>query len=178
MARVILSGAPGVGKTTLLATLAVMGFRTVSESARAIIAERLAAGLSPRPESLEFAKETLRRDTKKYEAVGSAPDLVFFDRGAIEAIAMVNEAQSMSAGELAAQLANFHFHPQVFILPPWREIYTTDSEREHTFEHAERVHGALTAWYAALGYAVHTVPCASLAVRALHVLHVIHHSAA
>jgi len=50
MPHVIVTGGPGVGKTTLLVELAAMGYATVEESARAIIAERLASGASRRPD--------------------------------------------------------------------------------------------------------------------------------
>jgi predicted ATPase len=43
MRGVVLTGGPGAGKTTLLEELGAMGYAIVPESARAIIAERLAA---------------------------------------------------------------------------------------------------------------------------------------
>jgi predicted ATPase len=66
MPHVIVTGGPGAGKTTLLAELAARGYATVDESARAIIAERLARGESPRPDQGAFAREILRRDIDKY----------------------------------------------------------------------------------------------------------------
>src|SRR5688572_16313828 len=68
MACVLITGGPGVGKTTLLADLGARGHATVVESARAIIAERRARGQSPRPDPIAFAQEILRRDTEKYHA--------------------------------------------------------------------------------------------------------------
>src|SRR5215831_1817656 len=57
MPRVVVTGGPGVGKTTLLAQLHASGYTIVSESARAIISERRRRGQSPRPEPAEFARE-------------------------------------------------------------------------------------------------------------------------
>jgi predicted ATPase len=54
MPRIVISGGPGAGKTTLLGELAALGYATVEESARAIIAERLAAGKSRRPDPVVF----------------------------------------------------------------------------------------------------------------------------
>jgi len=49
MRRVTLSGGPGAGKTSLLAELSRRGYSTVSDSARELIAERMARGWrSPR----------------------------------------------------------------------------------------------------------------------------------
>jgi predicted ATPase len=171
MPRVVITGAPGVGKTTLLGELALEGCRTVSESARAIIAARRAAGLSPRPRPREFAGEIFRRDIEKYRAAEGVKDWVFFDRSAVEALAMVHAADPLSSEDLGSHLAQLAYHPRVFILPPWKEIYTTDAERDQSFEHAEEVHEDLVRWYSQCGYALHTVPRQPAKERALHVLH-------
>jgi predicted ATPase len=62
MHRVVITGGPGDGKTFLIAQLSRRGFATVGESARAVIAERLAQGLPPRPDPESFAREILSRD--------------------------------------------------------------------------------------------------------------------
>src|SRR5688572_18221659 len=101
---VILTGGPGAGKTTLLAELAARGYATVDESARAVIAERLARGASPRPDPVAFAREILRRDIEKY-LEPRAPGWVFFDRSLIEALGMLHEASRPTTFELASMLA-------------------------------------------------------------------------
>ena len=35
----------------------------------------------------------------------------------------------------------------VFIFPPWEEIYCTDDERDHTFEHSVNVHESILQFY-------------------------------
>ena len=158
MRPIVITGAPGAGKTTLLAELAARGFRTVSESAREVIAERLARGEPPRPEPAEFAREILRRDAAKFalEVPGVAP--TFFDRSAIEALGMVDEATPLGEEELHRLLAAFKFHKTVFVLPPWEAIYQTDAERDHTFEHAQRVHTSIVRWYGRCAYSIEEVP--------------------
>ena len=79
---------------------------------------------------------------------------------------MLREASPLSAPELAAALAAHRFHTSVFILPPWREIYTTDAERDHSFPWVERVHSQLVQWYRSCGYVLHEVPRSPAAERA------------
>ena len=86
MPRFVITGGPGAGKTTLLAKLSALGYATVEESARAVIAERLARGVSARPAPPDFAREILRRDIAKYLAAPPTDEPVFFDRGVIEAL--------------------------------------------------------------------------------------------
>jgi predicted ATPase len=170
MPRVVITGGPGAGKTTLLAELARRGFATVPESARAIIAERLAQGLPPRPEPLAFAQEILRRDLQKHDAHDPEPDWTFYDRSALEAVGMLHDASPMSGADRAALLSRCSFHRTVFLLPPWEAIYATDAERDHPFAHAVRVHAALAAWYPACGYDLHELPCLPVPERADHLL--------
>lgn len=171
MPRVIVTGAPGVGKTTLLAELSRLGYDTVAESAREVISERLARGESPRPAPEAFAREVYRRDKLKYLIHESKDQLTFFDRSAVESLGMVNDVEPLSAAALQAELCALSFHPTVFLLPPWEEIYCVDAERDHTFAHAMRVHESLLGWYATCGYSIHQVPRASVPERANHLLY-------
>ena len=100
MPHVIVTGGPGVGKTTLLVELAVMGYTTVEESARAIIRERLARGASRRPDAVAFAQEILSRDIEKSLNQPCVSEWVFFDRGLIDALGMVHEASPLPSIEL------------------------------------------------------------------------------
>jgi predicted ATPase len=120
--RVILSGGPGAGKTTLLLELGRRGYRTISESAREVIAERLAQGDAPRPNPETFAREILRRDLAKYDTSSDGPSLIFFDRSAVEALGMLSEAAKLSADELTMQLKALEYSETVFVLPPWADI--------------------------------------------------------
>src|SRR5262249_21086060 len=173
MYRVVLTGGPGAGKTTLLRELAALGYVTVEESARAIIAERLARGASRRPDPLTFAREILARDIAKYVAQSHAAKWVFFDRGVIEALGMVQEVSPLPAQELAAMLDAYPFHRSVFVLPPWQAIYTTDSERDQSFVDAVNVHAKIVRWYDSCGYVLHEVPCLLSQQRAEYVLQVL-----
>lgn len=171
MPRVVITGGPGAGKTSLLNALAELGHETVEESARSVIAERLAAGNSPRPGPQEFALEVLRRDIEKYGRTEKSSKWVFFDRGVIEAVGWATEVGALPETEAGPTLGAYPFHPTVFVLPPWQAIYVTDAERDHDFEHAIEVHKSLRRWYSSCGYLLHEVPCLPVAARAKHVLH-------
>ena len=59
----------------------------------------------------------------------------------------------------------------VFVLPPWKEIFINDAERDQTFAEAVIVFERVTQWYRGLGYTIREVPRASLTERADFVLH-------
>lgn len=176
--RVVITGGPGAGKTTLLGELAARGFATFEESARSIIAARRAQGLTPRPEPVVFAREILRRDIKKYRRAPQGVGCVFYDRGAVEALAMLQAASPLPDGELRLMLSTYAFHRTVFVLPPWKAIYVNDAERDHSFAHAVKVHAQLVRWYRSCGYHLNEVPQLPVAERAEHVLLAIAHDEA
>src|SRR5438105_5502094 len=152
----------GAGKTTLLAELAGMGYATVEDSARAIIAERLARGDTPRPDLVAFAREILRRDIEKYLGQPQTSEWVFFDRGIVDAFGLLHEVSPLPASELQATLASYPFHPSVMLLQSWEAIYTTDAERDHR----------------SCGCILHEVPRLPVWQRAEHVLRILGESVA
>jgi predicted ATPase len=172
MPCIVLTGGPGAGKTTLLAKLASMGYMTVEESARGIIAERLASGLTRRPCPLEFARQILSRDIEKYIAQPQTSKWIFFDRGLIDALGMLHEVSPLPDEELKAILTRYPFHRSAFVLPPWEAIYTNDAERDQTYAESVEVYEKLRAWYHSCGYHIHEVPRLPVARRAMHVLEV------
>jgi predicted ATPase len=155
--RVVITGGPGAGKTTLLRELSARGFATAEDAPRAIIRSRRALGLSARPSPLEFAEEVLRRDIGSYKQ-HNGQTLTFFDRGVIDALAMVAHAAPQRLAESVALAADYPYHRVVFILPPWEEIYVNDEERDHSFGHAVRVYESVVTWCQLCGYVVASVP--------------------
>jgi predicted ATPase len=178
MPHEIVTGGPGAGKTALLRELAAMGYSTVEESARAIIAERLARGASPRPDALVFAQDILRRDIEKYLNQPRTSKWVFFDRGLIEALGMLHEVSPLPSIELKTLLASYPFHATVLVLPPWKAIYAKDAERDQSFAEAVEVHAKVVRWYRSCSYVLHEVPRLPVAQRAEHVLRILTASAA
>ncbi|HEX6721250.1 MAG TPA: AAA family ATPase [Burkholderiaceae bacterium] len=168
--RVVVSGGPGAGKTSLLQSLRVQGHAVGDDAARAIIRERKAAGLPPRPDPLAFAEAVMQRDVATYESAASPSGVVFFERSIVDALGMLDDAARLDAEELDVRLARHPYHHDVFVLPPWEAIYAHDDERDHPFAHAVRVHEHITRWYARCGYRVVEVPCMSLARRCAFVL--------
>jgi predicted ATPase len=173
MPRVVITGGPGSGKTTLLKELDARGFATVGDSAREVIAERLARGEAPRPDLPAFARQILGRDIANYHATAPAGAWIFFDRGVPDSIAFVHEVSPLPDRELHEMLGTYKVHPTVFVLPPWQEIYCTDSERDQTFDDARRVHDRVVRWYRACGYNLDEVPREPTSQRAAHVVGVL-----
>jgi predicted ATPase len=145
MRAVLLTGAPGAGKTTLLQALAARGFAVVSESARAVIRDRLAQGLPPRPPPVEFAQQLLAQDIRNYEASASVGGVAFFDRGVLDSLGMLHAAAPLPPARLAELVAACRYEP-VFLFPAWEQIYCTDGERDQSFGQAQHVEEEMRRW--------------------------------
>lgn len=176
--QIVIASGPGAGKTTLLNELRSRGCRVVGKSARAVIEARLTAGLSPRPPPLEFAQALLRLDIEKHQQHAHSTGLVFYDRSAVEALGILDDAAPLPEKKLASELAAYLYHPQVFVLPPWQEIYVNDAARDQSFSDAVQVHKAIMSWYDRCGYDMIEVPKLSVAERGDFVLQVLAETAA
>ena len=169
MPLIALTGGPGAGKTAVITALSERGYDCVPESARAIIQERLKAGLSSRPLAREFAEVVLRRDIQQYARVAAARGPVFFDRCIVDALSMFDQT-GLALAQHQTLLANHPYSRTAFSFPPWEEIYTTDAERDQTFAEAVAVYEAVTGWYRKCGYDLIEVPRRTVCQRCDFVL--------
>jgi predicted ATPase len=170
MSRIVITGGPGVGKTTLLLALQARGCTIVGDSARAIIQDRRRRGLSARPKAYEFARETLRMDIENFVHHAATPGHVFFDRSVVDALCALDHVTPLNESDLNMWLSKVSYCSKVFVLPPWQAIYVNDAERDHTFEHAEWVNRVVREWYRRCRYQLIEVPKVSVAERCAYVL--------
>ena len=137
---IAISGGPGAGKTATLGRLASRGYTVVPEVARGIIADRKAQGLNPRPEPSEFAQAIFEQDVAQYEAAATTSGIKFFDRSIVDSLGMLFGLGLLSESQRNTAAVRYPYNSQVFIFPPWREIYRTDSERDQSYEESVSVH--------------------------------------
>lgn len=162
--RIVITGAPGTGKTTLVSALTYLG-GVVPEPARALIAEhRRSAGehsLDHRPAL--FIERLIERSIVAFDEVPESGEL-FYDRGLPDCIAYADVLAVDTATARHAARKRRYSDP-VFVCPPWRDIYVTDDMRRATFEQVEAFHVSLVEGYESLGYRLQEVPRASVPER-------------
>lgn len=165
----VFTGGPGVGKTTLIHHLRGLGERVVEESARAVIREQVAAGGSgvPWADPDLFADLTAARDTGVFDQMAGETARVFFDRGIMDSYGANGVTPSPTVIEA---VRTRRYNARVFVFPPWREIYETDSERRQDWAEAERTFDRIVGQLPTLGYTPVIVPKADVAVRAAFIL--------
>lgn len=169
---IVITGGPGAGKTTLISALAARGFATAPEVGRAIIRHQQAIGGSALPwaNAEIFAELMLSWDMRSYEELSAAAKLVFFDRGIPDVIGYLTLIGRPVPMHLRTAAEQCRYRGQVFICPPWREIFTNDRERRQDFGEAERTFDAISQTYATLGYDLIKIPKTGIEQRVAFVL--------
>lgn len=173
----VLSGGPGGGKTSLLEYFAVNGFNYIPETAREIIKERRLKGLSPRPDPATFAREMFFKDYENYISHLNTTSLLFFDRSFIDSAGLLYNADINTYNKISDTHLINRYNNTVFITPPWKEIYQTDSERDQTFEEAIAVYEQIMELYTINGYEIVILPKDSIENRAAFLLNYISNQA-
>lgn len=168
----VLTGGPGSGKTTLISALRQAGFHTSVEAGRAIIRNQVDIGGPALPwnDPALFAELMLSWEMRSHAIASTQAGPVFFDRGVPDIGGYLRVSRLPVPGHVEAAAATLRYNRKAFILPPWREIFSLDSERKQDFEEAMRTHEAMGEVYTAFGYELVAVPCAPVEERLRFVL--------
>lgn len=168
----IITGGPGVGKTTLLDELSKRGYRYVPEVARKIIKEQMDAGGKALPwaNTRLYSDMMLARSIEDFITYSSEDGLLFFDRGIPDTYGYEVLMNFDMTDTLKQAVKQYRYNLQVFILPPWPEIYETDGERKQDYDEAVATYDVMCRIYTKLGYTVIDVPRLPVSERADFVL--------
>lgn len=164
---VIISGCSGGGKSTLLAELERRGHAVIEEPGRRVVQQQLREQGQALPwlDLVGFLHRVMDMAQADYaSAAQKNAQWVFFDRGMIDAAAALERLTGEPV--LAAATESCRYRRQVFLTPPWPEIYVQDAERRHDMQAALEEFEQLQSVYPALGYQVSLLPRTSVAERA------------
>src|SRR5271170_5779325 len=126
---IAISGAPGAGKTTLLDVLQSRGYACVPEVARRIIQEQMQSGGNALPWQVTTAYIHLMLEDSLafFLQHQHAQHPTFFDRGLPDILGYAHIIQ-LPDQRAIEETCDLHRYAKIFLAPPWRAIYTTDTE--------------------------------------------------
>lgn len=156
--RVIITGGPGTGKTTLLKLLEENGYPCHPEVSRRIIKEQLAKGtnLLPWDDLVNFSYLVNEGQIEQFK--NAEPGICnFYDRGVPDVLAYLRK-ENINEKEIEKTAEVYKYHPTVFVLPPWPEIYGTDNERREDLNAMIEINNKLVEVYKDFGYKVIVLP--------------------
>lgn len=171
----VITGGPGVGKTTLLDELKDRGMITVPEIARELIKEQQETN----GEALPWKDKGLYRDLMFERSIESfeqmmeayhGNDPVFFDRGFLDALCYAALEGIPIDPEMKTLAETLRYNTNVFILPPWKDIYQTDAQRKQDWNEAVFTYNKMIQTYRGYQYDLIEVPKTSVQDRADFIL--------
>lgn len=164
----IFTGGPGAGKTSLLNELEARGYQCIPEVARTIIQEQVsdAGDALPWADTGKYAELMLIRSIRDFRGNSTLTTPCLFDRGIPDTLAYCTLVGQEMNKELVNEALSYRYNPIVFILPPWQEIYHTDSERKQDFQLAVETFRRIEETYSMLGYELIQVPRLPVSQRA------------
>lgn len=157
---IVIAGGPSSGKTTLINALKDSGYICYPEISRDVIKKAQEQGIEQLflENPLLFSELLLEGRIQQFkEAQEENTNIVFIDRGLPDVLAYmhyIGDSYPKSFTEACEQ----HVYSKVFILPPWKEIYTSDKERYETYEQATLIHQHLVDTYENFGYELTILP--------------------
>jgi predicted ATPase len=165
---VVISGGPGAGKTTLLLELERRGFRFAAEVARQIIREQMRDGGNALPwgDRERYCRLMLEGSIASYEKYAASTETTFFDRGIPDTLCYARLIGSPMEDEIRVVCDKYRYMAQVFLAPPWQEIYATDAERKQTYDEVVKTYHLMGETYRDCGYEVVEIPRMTPAQRA------------
>jgi predicted ATPase len=158
----IITGGPGFGKTQLIEELQSSGYLCSDEFARKIIEEQISSGgeVLPWKNPKLFQMEVLKQRISFFESVADDTP-VFADRGIPDQLAFARYKGFGVPELLIENSENYRYAQQVFVTPPWQEIYRNDAIRQETFDEAVMIHKQIIETYRDLNYTIIELPLLS-----------------
>lgn len=151
--RFVITGMSGTGKTAVLEALRREGRGCFEEPARKLLQAHL-------PEDGDyfapsFISLMLQQSLADFEAADSG--VAFYDRGLPDTVAYA--IRFGVDAELCRFAAQTHrYESEVFVAPPWPEIFERDEYRRATYEDYLKFHDLLLKTYRDLGYSLVDLP--------------------
>lgn len=169
---ILFSGCSGGGKSALLDELGRRGYATCEEPGRAIVREQMASGGDALPwiDSAKFAERAARLSIGNISHATARDVVTFFDRGLVDAVCAMERMAHPVPLDIADAFVRLRYARTVFLAPPWKEIFTTDAERQHGFETALVEYDHLAQRLPGLCYEAIVLPKVSIEERAEFVL--------
>lgn len=170
--KVVITGGPGTGKTSIIDLIKEMKHACYDEISRQITLQARKDGIEQLflTEPLLFSEKLLDGRIQQFEdAKCENAKVIFLDRGIPDILAYMDYIGD-DYPEHFVKACEAHKYDAVFLLPPWKAIFTSDNERYENFEQSETIHSHLAETYIKYGYNLIEVPFGTVKERVNFIL--------
>lgn len=169
---IVIIGGPGTGKSSIIEKLKTKGYCCYPEISREVTLEAQKRGIEQLflEDPLLFSQMLLDGRVKQFnDAKNESHQWVFIDRGIPDVVAYMDYIGD-DFPEHFDHACRENIYSKIFMLPPWEEIYQSDSERYENFEQSKTIYEHLKKTYTGYGYNLIEVPKDSVDNRILFIL--------
>ncbi|UJH91842.1 ATP-binding protein [Antarcticibacterium sp. 1MA-6-2] len=174
--KIVITDGPGTGKSSIVKHLEQHGYPCLHEVSREITATAQKEGISQLflEKPILFSEKLLEARKNQYQqALLAQEPVIFFDRGLPDIVAYMDYFNTDYPEKFTVACKESRYD-DIFLLPPWKEIYQTDNERYETFEQAKLIHNFLKKAYITYGYSPIEVPFGAIENRSNFILNKLH----
>ncbi len=180
--KIVITGGPSTGKTSVINLLENSGYLCLHEVIRDMTAKEQETDqeitFKSNPivsvdDPMAFNQRILDARVTQYQLAETKQDaILFFDRGIPDVLAYMDCFEQQYPQSFIDACTN-HLYDHVFLMPPWKEIHVSDSQRFESYEEALLIDKCLSNTYAQLGYEVIIVPKDTIQKRVEFILNTI-----
>jgi predicted ATPase len=155
--KIIITGGPGCGKSSIIAELEKRGYPVAHEKAREVIQEQIQLGSNKVPwdDILGFSRLVV----DKIVSFPYSEKLYFMDRSSLDVEGYLRNGNvEYDKNDFASVHKSMTYNKKVFFAPFWKEIYTTDEERKETDEEALQISAFIKSVYIEYGFELIDIP--------------------
>ena len=171
--KIVITGGPGTGKSTVIIELEKQGYQCMHEISREVTLMARKNGIEQLflKDPMLFSKMLLEGRVNQFKKASNLKNnIVFFDRGIPDVFAYMNYLGVEYPSIFIDQSNNNQYYSTIFLMPPWKDIYITDNERYESFEQSLAIYNHLKSAYKGLGYTIIEVPFGTAQERADFIL--------
>ncbi|MEP1490005.1 MAG: ATP-binding protein [Algibacter sp.] len=165
--KIVITGGPGTGKSTIINELINRGYPCLEEISRQVTIDAQKEGVDQLflTQPLLFSERLLEGRQKQFlDADKIESPIIFFDRGVHDVLAYMDYIGDAYPQQFI-DVCNHCKYDYSFILKPWEAIYTSDNERYENFDQAIKIHDNLLKTYQSYNYNLLDVPFDSVENR-------------
>jgi predicted ATPase len=148
--KIIISGPPGSGKTSIINKLKNLGYLCFSE----VTPPKL--DLSKSKNKLKLSEYLFEQRIHQYYS--NNIKLSFYDRSIIDVVAYMNYWKMEYPNKWDKQINDLQYSKKVFYTPSWKSIYIQSEVRQETFSEATKIDIFLRQAYHSFNYEIIELP--------------------
>ena len=177
--KIVITGGPGTGKTSIINALKKKDFHCFDEVIRSLTLEvkkdvnetsHISNPIAFANDPLDFNTRLLNGRIEQFITANTLNNkLNFFDRGIPDVLAYMDYF-NQEYDDLFVNACKLHTYSTIFLLPPWKSIYKRDNERFETYEEAVKIHEHLVNIYINYGYKIVEVPFGNVEERTNYII--------